>query len=688
MKKQIYTLAVLLMMGFAAKAQVGIGTPTPNSSSMLDITSTTKGLLMPRMSTGQRTSIASPATGLQVYDTTTNSFWYFNGAVWVNSGAISAQDLRLLTNNNHVTQDAGVGSNGTNLGTGFNNIAIGTGVLNAVTSGGSNVGIGALALTANSLGNYNYAVGESALKANTSGTANVGLGLQSLLANTIGNNNVALGYVALQSNTTGSNNTAVGVQAGNNITTGTNNITIGAATAIATPSASNQLNIANNIFGTGLSGSVTAPAGRIGIGTNNPRSLLHAAIDASTYSGQLVVGGKTIEDKIIEIGYNTTTNQGYIQPSWAGNTWSDLLLNPNNGGQGYVGINSQSPHGQLTLGNLVMNRKIILFETVNNDHQFYGFGINGATLRYQTDGAGSDHVFYSASSPTTSTELARIKGNGNVGIGTSAPITKLNVAANQTNFTNELAQLVVSGIDTTQKLLLGYNTSTDNGYIQAVHSGVNWMNLILQPNAGNVGIGTTTPVATLDVGSKFKFYPTGALAKTDPIMIIGSTTSWSRIGTGGGALGLWGDGNTASNDSPNLFIMTNGNVGIGTTTPSSLLHVNGVITATKIQGPSDFRFKKNIKPIENALDKVVKLGGYTYDWKDASEFPNQSLGKGHDMGVIAQEVEKQFPEAVTTNADGYKAVSYTELVPALIEAVKTLKTEVDELKKEIAKIKK
>jgi hypothetical protein len=51
------------------------------------------------------------------------------------------------------------------------------------------------------------------------------------------------------------------------------------------------------------------------------------------------------------------------------------------------------------------------------------------------------------------------------------------------------------------------------------------------------------------------------------------------------------------------------------------------------------------------------------------------------MGVIAQEVEKQFPEAVTTNADGYKAVSYTELVPALIEAIKTLKAEIDELKK-------
>lgn len=87
MKKQIYTLAVLSMMSFTAKAQVGIGTETPNSSSMLDITSSTKGLLMPRMSSTQRIAIASPTAGLQVYDTITNTIWYHNGTIWVNLGA-------------------------------------------------------------------------------------------------------------------------------------------------------------------------------------------------------------------------------------------------------------------------------------------------------------------------------------------------------------------------------------------------------------------------------------------------------------------------------------------------------------------------------------------------------------------------------------------------------------------------
>lgn len=55
----------------------------PNASAMLDITSTTSGILIPRMTTAQRTAIAAPAQGLRVYDLTTNTFWYYNGSAWI-----------------------------------------------------------------------------------------------------------------------------------------------------------------------------------------------------------------------------------------------------------------------------------------------------------------------------------------------------------------------------------------------------------------------------------------------------------------------------------------------------------------------------------------------------------------------------------------------------------------------------
>lgn len=78
---------LLNVLFFAASltvaAQVGVGTTSPDVSAALDVESTTKGLLIPRMTTAQRTAITSPSKGLQVFDNTTNSHWYHNGTVWV-----------------------------------------------------------------------------------------------------------------------------------------------------------------------------------------------------------------------------------------------------------------------------------------------------------------------------------------------------------------------------------------------------------------------------------------------------------------------------------------------------------------------------------------------------------------------------------------------------------------------------
>ena len=84
---KLFIAAAFLSVGMAsAQSGVGVGTTTPNASSALDVTSTTKGFLIPRMTTAQRTAIASPAAGLQVYDTTTKTPWYYNGTIWVSLG--------------------------------------------------------------------------------------------------------------------------------------------------------------------------------------------------------------------------------------------------------------------------------------------------------------------------------------------------------------------------------------------------------------------------------------------------------------------------------------------------------------------------------------------------------------------------------------------------------------------------
>ena len=91
----------------------------------------------------------------------------------------------------------------------------------------------------------------------------------------------------------------------------------------------------------------------------------------------------------------------------------------------------------------------------------------------------------------------------------------------------------------------------------------------------------------------------------------------------------------------------------------------------------------HIKNIKNPLDKLSKINGVTFEWKKTDEKMKKEVHshEGHDVGVIAQEVEEVLPEVVSTRDNGYKAVNYEKIVPLLIEAIKDLKAEVDELKK-------
>jgi hypothetical protein len=99
MKKMLFPF-VLLAFSYPAFSQVGVGTATPDASSILDITSTTKGLLAPRMTSAQRIAITSPATGLLVYQTDgTAGFYYYNGTAWVAYGATTVTTGASLTGN-------------------------------------------------------------------------------------------------------------------------------------------------------------------------------------------------------------------------------------------------------------------------------------------------------------------------------------------------------------------------------------------------------------------------------------------------------------------------------------------------------------------------------------------------------------------------------------------------------------
>ena len=106
-------------------------------------------------------------------------------------------------------------------------------------------------------------------------------------------------------------------------------------------------------------------------------------------------------------------------------------------------------------------------------------------------------------------------------------------------------------------------------------------------------------------------------------------------------------------------------------------HANSDVVAYSSTVASDMNLKENITDTKYGLDDIMKLRGVEYDWKRED--------MGHDVGVLAQEVEEVIPELVKevdglNGREGFKAVDYNKLVPILIESIKELKTEVDSLR--------
>ena len=93
---------------------------------------------------------------------------------------------------------------------------------------------------------------------------------------------------------------------------------------------------------------------------------------------------------------------------------------------------------------------------------------------------------------------------------------------------------------------------------------------------------------------------------------------------------------------------------------------------------SDERLKDNITPIENSIAKILSISGNTFDWNEKSN------KEGHDVGLIAQEIEQVLPEAVVTRDNGYLAVDYHKVVPLLVEAIKELTGKVDALEQKLS----
>ena len=293
MKLKIYVTLFLVTILQASYAQVGIGTATPNTSSILDITSNNSGLLIPRValtSTSDITTITTPATSLLVYNSgfAPNGYYYFNGTVWVqlatgnntdwsitgNTGTNSATNFLGTTDDRDIVfkrnnQRAGyigdpvydvsfIFNNGnTSFGAnslvnptvnvmaqnGVRNTAFGVNVMPSLSTGRLNTGVGEFALFSNTSGIGNTAIGSGSMYSNSTASSNVALGRNALTSSNA-DNNTAIGFAALRQNASGTNNTALGFEALRGVL-GSGNVGIGYQAGRA-ESGSNKLYIENS----------------------------------------------------------------------------------------------------------------------------------------------------------------------------------------------------------------------------------------------------------------------------------------------------------------------------------------------------------------------------------------------------------------------------------------------------------
>lgn len=208
-------------------------------------------------------------------------------------------------------------------------------------------------------------------------------------------------------------------------------------------------------------------------------------------------------------------------------------------------------------------------------------------------------------------------------------------------------------------------------------------------NGGSVGIGTTAPNTALDVNGHMTVRSGtiqnggSAIAGISDLGLYSLISgNWLRLVTNGAPIQFFTDSTQGVSPSPvaNSIAMT---INTGN---SPRLDVFGTVRANGSVLTSDIRFKSNIAPVSDALDTILNLRGVTFDWRRDGGLANR-FPEGRQIGFIAQEVEKVLPDVVSTDADGYKSVAYQNIVPVLVEAVKTLKADNDSKTAQIAALK-
>jgi hypothetical protein len=524
--------------------------------------------------------------------------------------------------------------------------------------------------------------------------------------------------------------------------------------------------------------------GRLGIGNTSPDATMHIGDNSSSFTlgttsgnsidllkletdstnaNQLIFSSERVAD-----GSDWTTtreriyrkvdasNMGYIQFGSSFSASSNMIAFGEVGVAKYMGIGGD---GRVTIGN---NQDdvfgvLTIAKDANEEHLTLKTNYSNANTprgaikwRDGSNVTGAIHTEYDGTdvsmrfgslynSGYNTTTRMTLTGQGQLGIGTTSPGTKLHIQDNydpddslgyvQIENTNTTSGSVATNSALTVKnyhgtsqfmqweehgLRIGSRILTNSGAGHLVFTaGADSEKMRIQAG-GNIGIGTSSPSFKLKVNVDNASYTDwetiagfqskrGADSETEAGLMINAigdamggqiSSNWywtdnvGAKGNTGRSAGIFGISNSANNESEFYWMGTAYNNTTLTTQMkldnAQSLHVAADVVAYSTS-VSDERFKDNIETIPNALDKVMQLRGVEFDW-------NATSRKGqHDIGVVAQEIEKVLPELVkektlctgefTDNEKEFKTVDYDKIVAVLIEAVKEQQQQIDELKK-------